>query len=150
MAAELYASFPENLGGGNTSGEAPMDLLSDTIKGALLTSSHTYNQTTHTVFGDVSANESSATGYTAGGATLGAKTYAVSSLVTTFDNTADLSWTISAGTLDAQYLVLYDDTTTSPTDPLILNDDFGAQSVSGADFTYTPNASGLFTITVAT
>jgi hypothetical protein len=149
MASELYAAFPENVAGGNTSGEGPIDLLSDTIKFSLR-NAHTPDQTGDTVYGDLAADESSATGYTAGGITLGNKTYAVSSLTTTFDNTADLVWTISSGTLETDTGVLYDDTPTSPADPLILADAFGSQSVTGGDFTYTPHSSGLFAIAVAT
>ena len=148
MAAKLYSHFPENLGGGDSSGEGPMDLLSDTIKGTLR-NSHTPDQTGDAVKADLPADESSATGYTAGGITLSNKTYSTSSLVTTFDNTADLVWTITAGTLATDTIVFYDDTPTSPADPLISYDAFGSQSVSGADFSYVPHASGIFTITVA-
>lgn len=149
MAAKLYADFPEHLGGGDAAGEEGIaDLLSDTIKGTLR-NAHTPDQTGDSVLADLPADESSATGYTAGGITLSNKTYSTSSLVTTFDNTADLVWTISAGTLATDTIIFYDDTSTDPADCLISYDDFGSQSVSGADFTYVPNASGIFTITVA-
>lgn len=148
MAAKLYSRFPQNAIGGDASGEGPMDLLSDTIKGTLR-DAHTPDQTGDEVKADLPADESSATGYSAGGITLANKTYAASSLVTTFDNTADLLWTITAGTLATDTIIFYDDTPTSPADPLISYDDFGSQSVSGADFSYVPHASGIFTITVA-
>ena len=149
MAAEAYASFPENALGGNTAGEGPIDILSDAIKGSLR-NAYTANQTTHTLYGELGANESSATGYTAGGITLAAKTYSVTSLTTTFDNTADLVWTITAGTLATNAIVFYDDTVADPIDPLICQDTYGAQSVAGADFTWVPNASGIFRFVVAT
>jgi hypothetical protein len=101
------------------------------------------------VYADLPADEASATGYVAGGITLANKTYATAALVTTFDNTADLVWTITAGTLATDTIVFYDDSALDPADCLISYDDFGTQSVSGADFTYVPHASGLFTITVA-
>jgi hypothetical protein len=149
MAAKLYADFPEHLGGGDgASEEGIADLLSDTIKGSLRTA-HTPDQTGDSVYADLPADEASATGYAAGGITLANKTYATAALVTTFDNTADLVWTITAGTLATDTIVFYDDTSADPADCLISYDDFGTQSVSGADFTYVPHASGLFTITVA-
>lgn len=145
--AKLYASFPENLGGGNTAGEGPMDILSDTLKQMLTTSTYTPGQTTHTVKADVT-NEVSGTGYTAGGETLGSKTYAVSSLVTTFD-CADVVWT-NATITGIRNAVIYDDTPTSPADPLISYFAMdGDQSVASADFTIQINASGVFTLTVA-
>jgi hypothetical protein len=149
MAAKLYADFPEHLGGGDAASEEGIpDLLSDTIKGSLRTA-HTPDQTGDELYGDLPADEASATGYTAGGITLANKTYSTTSLVTTFDNTVDLLWTITAGTLATDTLVTYHDTGADPAKPLICYDDFGTQSVSGADFSYVPHASGLFTITVA-
>ncbi len=51
-----------------------IDWDTDVIKVALVTSSYTPAQDTHDYWDDVSANEASGTGYTAGGATLGSKT----------------------------------------------------------------------------
>lgn len=144
--AKLFASFPENLGGGNTSGEGPMDLLSDTIKVLLTSSTYTPNQTSHTVKSDVTNELSNGNGYTTGGETLGSKTYAVSSLVTTFD-AADTAWT--SATFTADNAVIYDDTPTSPADPLISYVDMGDQSVSAATFTLQWHSSGILTLTVA-
>lgn len=147
MAAKLYSRFPQNAIGGNTSGEGPMDMLSDTIK-LMLRVGHTPDQTGDEVKADLPADELSATGYTAGGATLGSKTFATTSLVTAFDNTADIVWTITgSATFDTG--VLFDDTPTSPADPLIMYDALGTQTVTDGDFTYTPNAAGFYTITVA-
>jgi hypothetical protein len=149
MPAKLYAAFPEHLGGGDgASEEGIADLLSDTIKSSLRTA-HTPDQTGDELYGDLPADEASATGYTAGGITLANKTYSTTSLVTTFTNTIPLVWTITAGTLATDTIVTYDDSALDPADCLICYDDFGTQSVSGADFSYTPNASGIFTITVA-
>lgn len=52
--------------------EGDIDLVSDTIKGALMTSSHSWNDT-HENWSSISANEASGTGYTAGGQTLTSK-----------------------------------------------------------------------------
>lgn len=142
----LYAKFPENALGGNSSGDAPIDFLSDTIKCALCTASYTPNQTTHEWFSDIT-NEVSGTGYTAGGATLGSKTLSASSLVTTLD-AADPSW--SSSTITARYAVFYKDTGTAGTSPLIAYADFGGNiSSTNGTFTVVLNASGLATITVA-
>lgn len=146
VTAKLFASFPENLGGGNTAAEGPMDILSDTLKVMLTTNLYTPNQTAHTVKADVT-NEVTGTGYTAGGAALANKTWAASSLTTTLD-ADDTTWPSS--TITADNAAVYDDTPTSPADPLILYNDFGGdQSTSGTTFQITWNASGLLTITVA-
>ena len=52
---------------------ADIDLTADTIKLALVTASYTPNQDTHDMWDDVSANEVSSSGYSAGGATLASK-----------------------------------------------------------------------------
>lgn len=126
-----------------------VDWDSDTIKVALVTSSYTPNQDTHDYWDDVSANEASGTGYTAGGATLGSKTlnYTSGSNLWTFD-AADVSWTSS--TITARYAVIYDSTGTSSTSPLIAYVDFGSdQSSSAGTFTIAWNASGIFTTTAS-
>jgi len=149
MAAKIYADFFEHLGGGDAASEEGIpDLLSDTIKGTLR-DAHTPDQTGDSVLADLPADESSATGYTSGGITLANKTWATTSLTTTLDNTADLLWTITAGTLATDTIIFYDDSTLDPADCLISYDDFGSQSVSGADFSYVPHASGILAVTVA-
>lgn len=67
---QLYRNFPNALGGTLVSGNAPIDLLSDTLKCMLLTNAYTPNLDTHKYKSDLT-NEISGTGYTAGGATLG-------------------------------------------------------------------------------
>jgi hypothetical protein len=149
MAAKVYADFFEHLGGGDAASEEGIpDLLSDTIKGTLRTA-HTPDQTGDSVLADLPADEASATGYTAGGITLANKTWATTSLTTTFDNTVDLLWTITAGTLATDTIIFYYDSSHDPADCLISYDDFGTQSVSGADFSYVPHASGILAVTVA-
>ena len=65
MADVIYNSFKRDIMNGS------IDLDTDTIKVMLVTSTYTPNQDTHTKRSDVT-NEVSGTGYTAGGATLGA------------------------------------------------------------------------------
>ncbi len=149
MAAKCYSDFPLNALGSASSGGAPMDLLSDTIK-FTLHNSYTPNQTTHKLFATsgVSSTElATAGGYTAGGYTLAAKTWTVSSLTSTFDNTTDPNWTSASFTCDTG--ILQDDTPTTPLDPLICYDNFGTQTVTSATFTYVVSASGFFSIAVS-
>ena len=147
VSAKLYAKFPLNLGGGDASGDGPMDLLSDTIKATLHTATYTPNQSTNEVKADATNELTTAGGYTAGGVTLGSKTYSSSSLVTTFD-AADLAW--SALSVTFRYIVLWDDTPTTPADPLISYVDTGGdQTLSGTDLAVVWNASGIFTFTVS-
>lgn len=147
VTAKLFAKFPMNAAGGDASGDGPMDLLSDVIKATLHTSTYTPNQSTNETKTDATNELATAGGYTALGVTLASKTYASSSLVTTFD-AADLAW--SALSVTFQYIVLWDDTPTVPADPLISYvDTGGAQTLAGTDLAVVWNASGIFTFTVA-
>ena len=145
---ELFARFPVNLGGGDVAGDGPMDLLSDTIKQTLHTSTWTPNQTTNEVKADATNELSTANGYTAGGVTLASKTYAAASLTTTFD-AADTGWTLT-GAITFRHSPLWDDTPTAPADPLILNLDTGGDQTLSTDIAFVWGASGIWTITVAT
>lgn len=149
MAAKCYGDFPLNLGGSAASGGSSMDFLSDTLK-FTLHNSYTPAQTTHKLFATsgVSSTElATAGGYTAGGYTLAAKTWTVSSLVSTLDNTTDPNWTSASFTCDTG--ILWDDTPTTPLDPLIMYDNFGSQTVTAATFTYVVAATGFLTIAVS-
>lgn len=124
-----------------------IDFDTDTIKVALVSSSYTPNQDTHDYWDDVSSNEVSGTGYTAGGATLASKTvtYDSGTNVTKFD-AADVSWTSS--TITARYAVIYLSTGTASTSPLIAYVDFGSdQSSSSGTFQIVWDAAGIFTTT---
>lgn len=52
--------------------------------------------------------------------------------------------------MTARYIVIYDDTPTSPADPLIGYLDYGTTFVvtNGNSFTVTPGGSGIFRMTV--
>lgn len=123
-----------------------IDFDSDTIKVALTTSSYTPDIDSHDFFNDVT-NEISGTGYTAGGA-------AISSKAVTQDNTdnegvfdgADVSWASSS--LTARYAVIYKDTGTASTSPLIGYVDFGVdQNTNGSTLTLTWASEGIINIT---
>lgn len=127
-----------------------IDIDTDTIKVMLLTNSHSNDPDTQEFIDDVSANQVSGTGYTAGGATLASKTL-------TQDNTnnkavfdaGDITWS-SANGFTARYAVIYKDTGTAGTSPIIAIFDFGAdKTASGSDFILTWNASGILSLAQA-
>ncbi len=104
-----------------------LDNGGDDIKIALLTDSHTTNVDTQHDWADVSANEVSGSGYSAGGKSL-------TSLAVTVDDTddegvfdaANISWTSS--TITARYAVIYNDSASN--DELIAIIDFGENKTS--------------------
>lgn len=136
MADVIYNSFKMKIMDGS------IDLDTDTIKVALVTSAYTPNQDTHDFFDDVT-NEVSGTGYTAGGASLASKAVTTD----TTDNegvfdAADVVW--STATVTARGAVIYKSTGTASTSALICYLDFGSdQSSSAADFTIAWNAEGI-------
>jgi hypothetical protein len=119
-----------------------VDMVNDTIKCALLTSSHSPDKDSNT-WSQISSNEVSGTGYSAGGATLADK--AVTQNDTTdkavFDAT-DVTW--SSSTITARYAVLYD---TTVSDNLICCIDFGANySSTNGNFTIQFDSAGVLTL----
>lgn len=150
---QLYGKFPANAMGGEASGDAAqMDLLSDTLKMTLHTSSYTPDIDADEAFATATNELSTANGYTANGVTLTTKTmsYNATGNVTTF-SCDDISWTASGGSLVFRYAVLHDDSigTGPPIKPLIGYIDCGAQTITtGNTFTLDVTASGLFTATV--
>lgn len=140
MANVIYNSFKKKIMDGS------IDLDTDTIKVALVTSSYTPDQDAHDFFNDVT-NEVSATGYTAGGATLANK-------AVTQDNTDnegvfdadDVTW--SSSSIVARGAVIYKDTGSAATSPLIAYIDFGSdQTSSSGDFTISWNSEGIINLT---
>ena len=140
VTAKKFANANKNFLGAS-------NLVGDTLKVMLCTSTYTPNQATHAFKSDVT-NEVTGTGYTAGGATLASVTLTTSGLVTTLD-AADTSWATS--TITARYAVIYDSTpATDATRPLIAYVDFGADVVSsGGTFQITWDATGICTWTDA-
>lgn len=114
------------------------DLSSDTITITLHTG-YTPDIDTHQVWADVSATEySTASGYTAGGQALG-------TLSVTQDNTndralwdaADVTWS-SLGPLSPatpSHFIIWNDTPTSPADPLICYGELGTTATNGGNYT---------------
>jgi hypothetical protein len=137
MADLIYNTFKQYMGDGT------IDMDTHTFKCCLLTSSYTPSAT-HAVYADLSSQVASGGGYTTGGATLASVTWSRSGGTVTWD-AADPSWT--SATFTARYAVIYDDTPTSPADPLVCLIDFGSdQSVSAGTFTIQFHSSGILTL----
>lgn len=143
VTAKLYGQFI------NSVMNKLVDLDTDAIKVMLCTSTYTPDQDTH-VFKSSVTNEVTGTGYTATGETLTGVTvgYTAGTNVFKFDAN-DVSW--ASSTITARYAVIYDSSpATDATRPLIGYVDFGADvSSTGAAFTITWDAAGIFTVTVA-
>ncbi len=123
---------------------AGINWTSDTIKVALLTSSYTPNQATDHVWSDISANEVSGTGYTAGGATLGSAAQSVTSHILSLAG-ANTAWATS--TITARYAAIYD---TSVSNKLLGYVNFGADvSSAGATFTIAWSSGNLLQVTMS-
>lgn len=144
MASKLYGSFIAK------SLNKEIDLDTDTIKVALLTSAYTPNQDVHDYFDDVASAEVTGTGYTAGGATLTGKTVSYDAPTNTITFDAD-DVTLASSTITARYAVVYDASpATNATRPLIGYVDFTSdQSSTNGNFTITWDATGIVKVTVA-
>lgn len=128
---------------------------SDTIKVALYTNSSTPDNTVTTdalteyngtSSAWVTANESSATGYTAGGLAISTTSVAQSSNVVTFTSSGNPTWTITSGTLSSYGCLVYDTTVSNIG---ICYNAFATQpsTVTGGQFIISWNASGIATFT---
>lgn len=113
----------------------PINLKTDTIKVALVTASYVPDIDGHSFFSDIT-NEVSGTGYTAGGK-------ALANVSATKDNTNDRAYidaddtTWPASTITAaRYAILYKDTGSPATSPLIGYIDLGANKSTVADTFY--------------
>ena len=126
--------------------DGSIDLDTDTIKVALVTSSYTPNQDTHEDFADVT-NEVTGTGYTAGGAALANKAVTKD----TTDNEGvfdadDVTW--SSSMITARGAIVYKDSGTASTSWLVCYLDFGSdQSRSAGNFPIQWNAEGILNLT---
>jgi len=142
----LFSYFPAGVLGGNVSGQG-INWLTDTINVALVGSGWTPSPTSNKVWSDVSANEVTGTGYTAGGQALASKTVTVSGSTTTLSG-ANVTWADS--TITARYAVIYKSTGVGSTSMLVGYVDFGSnQSSSAGNFTIAWNAAGIATLPVA-
>jgi hypothetical protein len=133
----IYNNFKEQVMNGE------FDLTDDTIKVGLVTG-HSPDIDTHTQWSDVSGDEESGTGYSAGGETLGSK-------AVTQDNdndrgkfdAGDVTWSgLDVGT--PSHAIMYDDTHAS--DLLIAYWELSTAS-NGGDYTLQWHANGIILLT---
>ena len=126
-----------------------IDFDTDTVKVALCSAIGTQDASDY--FNDVT-EISAGNGYTAGGATLSTKSVTPGTASVVFD-AADVTWTASGGSIAAAYAVIYVDTGTASTSPLISWVDFGGTQTAtdGNDFKIAWDATnGVFKGTVTT
>jgi hypothetical protein len=132
-----------------TTSSTKPDLDSDTFKAVITNTSP--SQAGNQVLADLTQIASTG-GYAA--ATLSGVTFAETGGGTgiwAFTSSA-FSWTASgANFATGRYIYIYDDTPTSPADPLVGYVDYGTTFVvtDGSTFTVTPGANGIFRITVS-
>ena len=139
MASGFYDVFKQDLFDGSVNLNA-----SDTINVALMTAAHPTTAgdlQTDATWADVSANETSGAGYSAGGLALGTPTVVTATGTTTFDGD-DTQWT--GATFTCEHVVIYDITNTNS---LVATIDIGAQTVTAGTFTIQWNGSGIITMT---
>lgn len=106
------------------------------------------NAATHNVRADITELSTSG-GYTSGGISVGTITGAEASGTFKCTGGTDPVWTASGGGFTARYAVLYNDTPTSPADPLIGYWDYGSSFTLAAGETFTVDldqTNGLFTV----
>jgi hypothetical protein len=129
-------------------GSKAINLGSDTLKVALLTSAYTPARDSDDFWGTISGNEVSGPGYTAGGATLAGQSWAIDAANHRYKLTGtNVTWTSS--TITARFAVLYHSTGVAGTSELIAYFDFGANVVSsGGTFQITwDGTNGILTAT---
>ena len=126
--------------------DALVDWTSDTIRCALTTSTYSPDKDTDEFFSDVT-NEVVGVGYVAKGETLANKTATLDTVNDEVQlDSDDVEWTVS--TITARRAVIYKDTGTPATSPLLGWIDFGEdKSTAGTTFKIIAAAEGWFKIT---
>ena len=146
ISAHYYTSFFKSA----FNKEVDLDEASK-IKLMLCNEDYSPNQDTHRYKNSVT-NEVSGTGYTAGGKALTSVTVTVGTKTITID-ADDVSWTNATLVSDnaPRYGVLYYDTGTSSTSPLIGYIDFGDSTYApnGGTLSIAWNSAGIATVTVS-
>lgn len=123
-------------------GTAVWDWNTDTIKVALSTDTVTPDLDAHDFFADIT-NEVVGTGYTAGGVQLTTPTATYDTATDEIRLDADDAAWITAS-FTARWGIVYKDTATAATSPLIARIDFGAnQTVSSGTFTIQFDVTGV-------
>jgi hypothetical protein len=127
-------------------GTITVDWDTDDIKVMLLDDTLEPDETTDDYIADVDTNEISGGGYTAGGAAIDNISVTRSVGVTTVDGD-DVTWEQNgSGFTDARYAVVYKNTGSAATSPILLHIDLGTdQSNVAGDFQLRWHANGIFT-----
>ncbi len=125
----------------------PIDFDGDDIRAALITSAVAPIAGTHDFWDDLSANEVTGTGYTAGGTALGSKTVTETTGTVTFDSADVVFSQNGAGFTNARYAILYKFNATAANAPMIGWLDFivNKGTVEG-DLTLQWATTGIFTM----
>lgn len=141
----FFDSFKTN----TMDGTATVDFDTDTIKVALVTVVNVPDINVDDFWDDLVATEVSSVGtYTAGGDALQTRTINEAAGVVTFD-ADDINWPVDTGSgfTNARHAILYKDTGTTTTSPLIATMDMGVdKSNTTGDLTLEFDAAGLFTL----
>ena len=129
--------------------QGAVDFDANTFKAIAMKEGFIFNPATHDLYADVSASEQgTGYGYTAGGVTLTGVSVAQNDTDARADITwNNITWTASGGTVGPfRYVVLYNDTPTSPADPLVAWWDYGSALTLGIgdSFTADVNATNGF------
>ena len=117
----------------------------------ILVSGHSPNIDTHTIYTDVSGDEySTADGYTLTGELLAGQDVTQNDTADRgeFDAT-DVTWTSLGPLTPAQptHTILYDDTPTTPVDPLIAYWELGDTATNGGNYTISWGTNGIILLT---
>jgi hypothetical protein len=146
---KLYEKAKGNIANGT------IDLDSDTFKAILLSSASNANTLSGSeVLADLTNELATANGYTNGGQTLTSVTWTQSGGTWTFTSAAPV-WTASGAGITARLFAVYANVTrngkVNPLVGVVLMDIAPADvtATAGNTFTVTPNASGLFTLSGA-
>jgi hypothetical protein len=139
---------------GQASSVGVLNWTSDTIKCALLTTLATYNQDTTDFWDDLDQDEvANGNGYTTGGNTVGSKTVSYDAATNRNRFRGSIpAWTSSGAGFSAVGAVVYKDTGSAATSPILAVIDFGATETAnnGGTFTITADATlGIFYTTAA-
>jgi len=123
------------------------NVSSDVFRILLTTSTYTPNQATHTVLADIT-NEVSGSGYARQALTV---TVSRTAAVRKFTFSSPV-FTATGGSIVARYWVIFDDTVATPTKPLVAyglidSTDANVTTTDTNTLTFSPNASGLYTVT---
>jgi len=151
MAATAWAvhdKFKLYLGDADT---GPIDMDTDSFIIVLARASSNCHTTTVDAYASLTAEVSTAWGYTQATKALANPAWTESSGTITWDESgADPVWTASGGSIVARYAAIYDDDVATPVaDPIVVSSSLNATDITATDgntFTIAMHTSGIFTL----